>query len=232
MRGNTTASGENTLRRDHAAQIFRRSFDADEQDFFALRFGFHRAFGVEIDFASGRTRPAGRPVAMTLAFFTSLKSKIGASNCSSWSAGLRRIAVSQSINFSFTMSAANLSAAAAVRLPLRVWSMNKLAALHGELDVLHVLEMTFQRLADGHQFRVALWHLLLELQHGFRSANAGDNVFALRVDEEFAVEFVGAIRRIARERHAGTRIVTILPNTIACTLTAVPHSAGILYLRR
>ena len=36
------------------------------------------------------------------------------------------IAVSQSMSFSFTMSMANFSAAAAVRLPLRVWSMNSL----------------------------------------------------------------------------------------------------------
>ena len=51
---------------------------------------------------------------------------MGASNCSSWSAGLRITAVSQSMSFSLTMSAANFSAAAAVRLPLRVWSMNSL----------------------------------------------------------------------------------------------------------
>jgi hypothetical protein len=63
---------------------------------------------------------------MALAFFTSAVSKIGARSCSSWSAGLRRTAVRQSMSFSFTMSMENLSAAAAVRLPLRVWSMNSL----------------------------------------------------------------------------------------------------------
>ncbi len=63
---------------------------------------------------------------MTLAFLTSARSKIGASNCSSWSAGLRMMAVCQLMSFSFTISMENLSAAAAVRLPLRVWSMNSL----------------------------------------------------------------------------------------------------------
>ena len=63
---------------------------------------------------------------MTVAFLTSARSKMGARSCSSWSAGLRRIAVCQSMSFSFTISMENFSAAAAVRLPLRVWSMKSL----------------------------------------------------------------------------------------------------------
>ena len=67
--------------------------------------------------------PAGRPVAMAAAFLRSAASNTGARSCSSWSAGLRRTAVCQSMSFSLTMSMENLSAAMAVRLPLRVWSM-------------------------------------------------------------------------------------------------------------
>ena len=40
-----------------------------------------------------------------------------------------------------------------------------------------------------------------------RRADAGDDVLALRVDEVFAVEFVGAGRGIARERDAGRAIL-------------------------
>ena len=42
-----------------------------------------------------------------------------------------------------------------------------------------------------------------ELGDGFGRAHAGDDVFALGVDEEFTVEFLDAIGGIAGERHAG-----------------------------
>ena len=66
----------------------------------------------------------------------------------------------------------------------------QLAFLNGELDVLHVLEMFFKDLADLHEFGITLRHLLLELGDRLRSADAGDDVLALRVDEELTVEFV------------------------------------------
>jgi len=65
-----------------------------------------------------------------------------------------------------------------------------------------------------------------------RRADAGDDILALCVDQELAVELVIAGRRVAGEGDAGGAIVTILPNTIACTVTAVPQSAGMLCKRR
>ncbi len=49
--------------------------------------------------------------------------------------------------------------------------------------------------------------MLLELRHRFGRAHAGHNVFALGVDQEFAVENFFAGRRIAREGHAGAGLV-------------------------
>ena len=127
VRTHAAARGQNAFRRDHAAQIFRRSFDADEQNFLALFRGGNRAVGVEINFAGGRAGTGGQTGGDGLRFlhFGQIKDRreqlvelVG------------RIAQHrrspQSISFSFTMSTANLSAAAAVRLPLRVWSMNSL----------------------------------------------------------------------------------------------------------
>ena len=79
----------------------------------------------------------------------------------------------------------------------------QLALLDGELDVLDVLEVFLEGGADFEQFGVALGHDVLELNHGLGGADAGDDVLALGVDEEFAVEFVGAIGGIAGERDAG-----------------------------
>ena len=45
-------------------------------------------------------------------------------------------------------------------------------------------------------------HFLRQLGDRLRRAHAGDDVFALRVDQELAVELLGAVGRVARERHA------------------------------
>ena len=72
-----------------------------------------------------------------------------------------------------------------------------------ELEVLHVLEMFFEKRAHFHQRLVRGRHFLGELGDRVRRAHARDHVFALRVDQIFAVENFFAAGRIARERDAG-----------------------------
>ncbi len=91
------------------------------------------------------------------------------------------------------------------------------SVLDRELHVLHVAVMRFQPRADGLELGIGLRHRLfhrglapaLALAHhfgdGLRRADAGDDVLALRVDEEFAVEHALAGGRIAREGHARGR---------------------------
>ncbi len=68
--------------------------------------------------------------------------------------------------------------------------------------------MLLERLPDPFELGVRLRHLLLQFSHRFGRPDAGDDVFALGVDEEFAVELLRAIGRIARKRDAGPRRVT------------------------
>ena len=82
-----------------------------------------------------------------------------------------------------------------------------------------------RRLVGAGLRRAALGDLL-------RRADAGDDVLALRVDQEFAVELLLAGRRIAREGDAGAEVSPMLPNTMACTLTAVPQLSGMPCRRR
>jgi hypothetical protein len=80
----------------------------------------------------------------------------------------------------------------------------QLAFLDGELDVLHVLEVLLEGLADRRGARRRTWaSTSLSLMHGLRGADAGDDVFALGVDEELAVELVRAVGRVAGEGDAG-----------------------------
>src|SRR5262249_30761634 len=94
------------------------------------------------------------------------------------------------------------------------------AALDRELDVLHVVVMRFKLLADTDQLFERVRHGLF---HGrqfrfvgelafdgevLRRADAGYNVFALRIDKIFAVKHVLAGRWIAGKGNAGGAIVT------------------------
>ena len=96
----------------------------------------------------------------------------------------------------------------------------ELAALHRELDVLHVAVMGLERAGApssssaktaGITSSIAgSWRavgLLAGDGQMLRRADAGDHVLALGVDEELAVELVGAGRGVAGEGDAGGAIV-------------------------
>jgi hypothetical protein len=79
----------------------------------------------------------------------------------------------------------------------------QLAFLDGELDVLHVLEVLLEDACAPSSVRRRTWaSAVFKLRHGLRRAHAGDDVFALGVDQEFAVELILSVCRVARERHA------------------------------
>src|SRR5207237_6672537 len=77
--------------------------------------------------------------------------------------------------------------------------------LDRELEVLHVLVMLLEARRDLAQLLVGLRHHLLELADRLRRADPGDDVFALRVDQELAVELFLSRRRTAGEGDARRR---------------------------
>ena len=93
----------------------------------------------------------------------------------------------------------------------------QLAALDGEFEVLHVAVVLFQPVGDVDEGGEGLRHQLLQrrlvgaggdarrLGDVLRRADAGDDVLALRVDQELAVEQLLAGRGIAGEGDAGGR---------------------------
>ena len=97
--------------------------------------------------------------------------------------------------------------------PLAVTRLEKpeLALLHGEFDILHVGVMPFQQIEQMRQFGKCFghgfFHARLVCPGGFttrpgeilRRADARDHIFALRIDQPFAVVSFFTGRRIARE---------------------------------
>ena len=98
--------------------------------------------------------------------------------------------------------AGDLQAAAAGPLAVAGLQHEQLALLDRELDVLHVLVVLFEHVLDAEQLVVDRLVPLGHLVDGLRRANAGDDVFALGVDQELAVELVLAGGRIAGEGDA------------------------------
>ena len=95
-------------------------------------------------------------------------------------------------------------------LPVAALQHVELLVLDGELDVLHVLVVLLELLADVEQLLVGLREHLAELFDLLRRADAGDDVLALRVHQELAVEHVLAAGRIAREADAGGRVAALV----------------------
>ena len=76
----------------------------------------------------------------------------------------------------------------------------KAVVLDREFEVLHVLEMVLEDFAHSHERLVRGWHFPGQIGNRLRRAHAGDHVFALRVDQVFAVENFFAAGRVTRER--------------------------------
>ena len=79
------------------------------------------------------------------------------------------------------------------------------AALDGELGVLQVAVVRLERAQDLEQLRVGVGQLVGELVQRARRAHAGDDVLALRVEQEVAARLGRAGQLVARERDAGGR---------------------------
>ena len=83
----------------------------------------------------------------------------------------------------------------------------KAAFLDGELKVLHVLEVAFKGAPDVLELAVNLGECDLDLGDGFRGADPGDDVLALRIQEELPVEDLFARGGVAGEGDARTAVV-------------------------
>ena len=78
----------------------------------------------------------------------------------------------------------------------------QLAALDRELHVLHVAVVALKLFGDRHKLVVHVRHDVLQLVDRLRGADAGNDVLALGIHQEFAVELLLAGRRVSREGHA------------------------------
>ena len=202
--GNATARGEDAFRSDHATKIFRAGLIADEENLLTFLLGDDGTVGVEVDLARSGTRTGWKTRGDGLGLLHLGKVEDRSEKLLEL---IGRIAQHGGLpvdelflhHVDGELQSGGCSALAVAGL-----KHEQFAFLHSELDVLHVFEMLFKRLANFHQLGIRLRHFLLQLGHWLRSAHASHDVFALGVDEELPVELVDAVGRVTREGHAGT----------------------------
>jgi hypothetical protein len=180
--------------------------DADEEDLLALLGGLHGAVGVEVDLAGGGAGAGGEAGGDDLGLLDLGEVEDGGEELLEL---VGRVAQDRGFpvdELFLHHVGGELQRGGGGALAVARLEHEQLAFLDGELDVLHVLEVLLERLADLEQLGVGLRHHVLELEHGLGGADAGDDVLALGVDEELAVELVRAVGGVAGERHAGTGV--------------------------
>jgi hypothetical protein len=194
--GHAAARRHDALGGVHAVNVFGRRLDADE-DHASPRSAasFSASSASNTILPRPRRAMAGRPLVEDIARRLRVERRM---QQLVERAGSTRSTASSLRDQPFAaMSTAILSAALAVRLPAGL-QHPELAALDGELDILHVAVMPFER-SRSRQFGIGLGHGLFHAERLppasarrlgkiLRRADAGDDILALRVDQVFAIE--------------------------------------------
>ena len=204
VRGDTATGGQDAFGRDHATEIFRGGFDADQQDLLTLFGSLDGAFGVEVDLAGGGTGAGRETGGDDLGLLHIGDVEDGGQQLFELIGRIAHHCGFPVDELLLDHVGRELQRRRCGALAVAGLEHEQLAFLDGELDVLHILEVLLQRLANGQQFGIRLGHHFLQLQDGFRGADTGDDVFALGVDQELAIELVDTVGRVAGEGHAGT----------------------------
>ena len=208
VRTHAAFGGQDPFGGNHAAQVFRRGFVANQQYFLALGGGGGRAVGIQINFAGSRAGSGGQSFGDAFGRLDRLAIKHGRKHLVQL-VGRHAPDGCFPINQFFLLHLDG-KAHRGEAGPFAVTGLEHedFAVLDGEFEILHVLEMRFQGLANVFQLAERGGHVVGQLRHRFGRADAGHDIFALRVDEEFAVENLFAGRRVACECHAGAGIFT------------------------
>ena len=207
--GHSASHGKDTLSGDHAIEIVRRGFGSDENHL-ALLVGGKLGLGFlggEDESTDGSARGSGVAVADDDGL---LEGRGDEGRMENLIEGAR---IDSQESFLLVDEAfldeigGNLEAGGSGSLAVSGLQEVENAVFDGELEVLHILIMLFQLLGRLHELVVDLGLLLLQGIDVQRGADAGDDVFALSVDEVFGKDFVLAVGGVTGEADTGSGVL-------------------------
>ena len=192
----------------HAVNVVRHGLAADENDRLALPRPLDGVVGREHDLAAGRAGRRRQPLRRRPGIFShSSGSKPGASSWLSDSGIDQQHRLFRRDQLLVDEIGGDHDRRVAGALAAARLQHEQPLVLDRELEVLHVLVVLLEPRRDLAQLLVGLRQHLFELADRLRRAHAGDDVLALRVDQELAVELLLAGAGIARKADAGRRAV-------------------------
>mgnify|MGYP005779409487 CR=1 FL=1 len=210
VRGLTAAHRKDTLRELHALDIFGGRFETDENDLLALLALFDGVLSREDDGTSrrtGRSRDALADDVLLIRLFERLGIELRVKE------HIERLRVDLHERFLLgdhalvDEVARDLDRRGSRALAVTRLEHIELLVLDGELHILHVAVVIFEDLADFLELLVHFGEDFRHLGDGHRRADAGDDVFALRVGEELAHEPLLARCGVTREGNARAAVV-------------------------
>ena len=207
VRSHTATNSQDTLRCLHTGDIFRRGLQTNQDNLFALSVPSLCVVSSEYDLTAGSTRRCAQTLAHRSSSLQSLcielrvqqsvqVSRIDHQNCFFF--GL--------VSFVYQV-ASDLQSCLSGSLTVTALQHIQLLVLNSEFHILHIVIVVFQSLANLDEFVVSFREFLFHLCDRHRSTNAGNNVFALCVDQELAHQLLFAGSRVTGECYTGTRLV-------------------------
>ena len=200
--GHAAADGQNALRVVHTLDILRRGLETDEDDLGAVLGPLGRGLSGKDDLAAGGAGRGGQTRADDLGLLERGRVERRVQE------GIEALRVDHGDGLflgdhAFVDEiAGDLHRGGSGTLAVAGLQHVELLVLDGELHILHVAVVVLELGADVGELLVGLGHDLGQLVDGLRGADAGDDVFALGVHQEFAEQLLFAGGGVARERDA------------------------------
>ena len=207
VRGHTAADGEDTLGRLHTGDVLRGGLESDEDDLFAARFPRLGVVRREYDLTAGGSGGSAETAAHRGRRFERLRVELRVKERVEVSGVDHEDRFFLGLHTLVDEVAGDLKSGGSRSLTVAALEHIELAVLDGELHILHIVVMLFKDVADLDEIGISLRELIRHLGDRHRGADAGDDVFALRVHEELAHELLLAGRGVAGEGDAGAGVV-------------------------
>ena len=216
MGGHTSAHGEDTGRCPHTLDVLRGGLLTDEDYLLALGCSSHCGLGVEHEHTHSSARRCRKTAAYNLCSLLGGGVEDRGENLVELGRSdphhgglLVNHTLGEHIHSHLEGSETGALANTALKHP-------ELAFLNGELNILHIVEVAFESLADLVELLVNFRHCGLEgleilvvlvlgsFVERVRSTDTCNHILALGVDEPLSVELVVTVGRVAGECHAGS----------------------------
>ena len=207
VRSHTAADSQDTLRCLHAGDVFRRGFQTNQNNLFALCVPSFCIVSSEYDLTAGSTRGSTQTLAHRSSSLQSLGIELRVQQ------GVQVSRIDHQNCFFFCLMAfiyevaSDLQSSLCGSLTVTALQHVQLLVLDSEFHILHVVIVVFQGITNLDEFIVSFREFLCHLSDRHRSTNAGNNVFALCVDQEFAHQLLFTGSRVTGECYTSTRLV-------------------------